>query len=233
MRHLSLNFGSRFFRSQQVDATLLTEEMFTSFELAADLPTSAEQKFALHHAIACRTIISAARSGHLRQLVCAPYVNEPFAIPALLPYWVRIDTWSLKGSLSPAWMGAAVALRHLLFHASHWLGTKEDSEPRSTLKLTRQDVQVLRSQLKGISLPVWADEARTIQRVEPYLPWLEEDADLAQDVSDAWNEIVKRREVNNVKCLCGQCQRIESVVEKRKAEWLVDIKRVIRDMVSQ
>lgn len=42
------------------------------------------------------------------------------------------------------------------------------------------------------------------QPIELYLPWLEE-AELAQQVADAWNAVVDRGEADVVKCWCDLC----------------------------
>lgn len=85
-----------------------------------------------------------------------------------------------------------------------------DADPRIDRYLSCQDIQTLRTQLElsEIRLPGWASWSRAVQRVERYLPWLEEDAELSQQVVDAWNEIVQSREVSEVKCPCQRCESI-------------------------
>lgn len=43
------------------------------------------------------------------------------------------------------------------------------------------------------------------QPVKRYFPWLE-DAELAGQVADAWNEVVKRGEADKIKCPCKKCK---------------------------
>lgn len=40
-----------------------------------------------------------------------------------------------------------------------------------------------------------------------YLPWFEEDAELAQQVSDAWNTILARND-EDIWCKCSRCERL-------------------------
>lgn len=44
--------------------------------------------------------------------------------------------------------------------------------------------------------------------IELYLSWLHKDAELAQQVAEAWNEVVKRGEADVVKCTCEQCKAL-------------------------
>lgn len=42
--------------------------------------------------------------------------------------------------------------------------------------------------------------------LSPYLPWLEEDAELAQKVADAWNTLITREDPRPVPaCSCSTC----------------------------
>ena len=41
-----------------------------------------------------------------------------------------------------------------------------------------------------------------------YFAWLAEDAELAQQVADAWNELVRRGEAGKIKCDCQKCQLV-------------------------
>lgn len=40
---------------------------------------------------------------------------------------------------------------------------------------------------------------------ELYFRWLRDDAQLAQQVADAWNELVQRGDADLVKCYCRKC----------------------------
>lgn len=50
-----------------------------------------------------------------------------------------------------------------------------------------------------------------------YLPWLEQDADLAQRVADAWNAVVERGEADLAKCCCLQCSPSEHQAESESS----------------
>ena len=41
--------------------------------------------------------------------------------------------------------------------------------------------------------------------LELYLPWLQEDGTLAQQVAEAWNTVVRQGEADIVKCYCELC----------------------------
>lgn len=68
------------------------EAALTAFELSAE----EINMDVLNLSIASRTIISAARGGHLRRLtVRGLHVEPPFAIRALMPCWVRVKFWNV------------------------------------------------------------------------------------------------------------------------------------------
>lgn len=94
----------------------LNEAACTSVEVPLKVElTNKRAREKLHLAIAGRTIVSAARGGQLRVLRTSTFVQQPFAVRALLPFWVQIDEW--EGSAgSEGFQSAAVALRQLLVH---------------------------------------------------------------------------------------------------------------------
>lgn len=120
---------------------------------------------------------------------------------------------------------AALSLRALLAHASLWIGTTSVSDPRVDRRLSCQEIQSLRSHFElnptpeyrpdcELSLPPLPPGMRYPDRykkdssppVEHYLPWLAEDAALAQQVADTWNEVVGRGEAALVSCRCEKCR---------------------------
>lgn len=44
--------------------------------------------------------------------------------------------------------------------------------------------------------------------ITSYLRWLAEDAELAQQVANAWNEVVRRGEADAVLCECNKCKTV-------------------------
>lgn len=160
--------------------------------------------------------------------------QKPFAVRELLPYWVGIEQWQdierpgQKPRRPPRtrdkWSDAASTLRVALAHASKWL-------PEATLgaerdrRLSGSDVQGLRafyrrddtlpdfrgelplcmSHHEQTGYPRFDSRMLCLALVELYLPWLEQDAILAQKVADAWNSVVQRGEADSVKCRCEAC----------------------------
>lgn len=184
---------------------------------------------ALHHSMACRTIIAVARNGRLREVILGGHLEKPFAIRALLPYLIGVDKWDLWDLTFPGWLDAASLLRRLLFHASLWLSASILVVPRYDRRLTRQDIQSLAAHFKKEGLPdLLSDEvakqqkdptaegsaivgeyrkkAQVIKSVIRYLPWLTEDGELAQRVADAWNAVLKRGMVDKLRCCCDRCK---------------------------
>lgn len=181
-----------------------SEEAFTSFTLPSQAPVTVQARHAQHASIACRMLICAAKGGKLRQISCSKELRPVFAMRTMLPHWVRIEEWecySLK-----AWECAALCLRALLAHASLWLGNKVASVPRYERRLTAAEVQGLQAYFEKEGTPRLVKVREdTPQPVERYLPWLEEDADLAQKVADAWNGVVERGGADLIKCRCDRC----------------------------
>lgn len=179
-------------------------EGFTSFEIPAVLPAAEAERRALHQSVACRMFIEAAKGGNLRCIGSNMRVDAIFAMRAMLPYWAVIDEWGLFTDAT--WVKAALSLRALLAHASLWLGTTLESVARYDRRLTRQEVQQLQSYFETTGTPVLVEvEEGESQPVERYLPWLAEDAELAQKVADAWNGVLERGGADLIKCRCDKC----------------------------
>lgn len=201
------------------------EGKFEWFEPPSELPTKNESIQALHHSVACRTIIAAARGGHLRHVIIGGHLEQPFAIRALLPHWIGVERWDLWGLVFSSWLDAASLLRRLLSHASLWLETST-AGPRYDRRLSRQEIQSLGLHFKLEGLPdlvrgttsereekrantcshQYRSQEAVIESVGRYLPWLTEDAGLAQEVSVAWNAVVERGEADRLRCLCNRCR---------------------------
>lgn len=160
-----------------------------------------------HIAAGYRTLFAAARGGQLRRLHLPYALHDSFAVRALLLYWVHIEDWDHRWSTP--WMSAAMALRPLLAHASLWLGTATASGPRSDRHLTMQEVRSLHSYFKDQRIPDFTNAPKNAiaptETIDRYLPWLAEDGPLAQEVAQAWSDVVEKGEAGKVKCLCGMC----------------------------
>lgn len=220
------------------------ESTLASFQLPTELPTDKGGILELHNSIATHTIIAAARGGKLKQLAFNGHIQRPFAVRALLPYWVRLDEWNIPG-YRQGYMAAAPLLRPLLAHASLWLGTAEEHEDRHDRRLTREEIQTLKQYCESHGVPklrqplafleeededqdeeghqelaeeqqeqgsktqqAKPEDPNLNQPIELYLPWLE-DAELAQQVANAWNAIAERGEADLVKCECEKCAASE------------------------
>lgn len=226
---LSFDFGWAPELREDVEVEEQTEESVNSVEAppTAELETK-EERDAYNLTIACRTVVAAAKGGHLRVLTASRFVQSPFAVRALLPLWVQLEpTEDQKYAF--AWQGAALSLRALLWHVSRKLDTadKEAQEQRSTVDvdrhLTAQQLQSLQwrfvpEELPRIQVTPWPNDFPP-QPVQRYLPWLAEDAELAQQVADAWNAVVERGEADKVKCPCEKCTGgAEAQVESEDTE---------------
>lgn len=203
----------------------VSEEAFLSFELpppSAPLPSTHAEINALHKSVIARTVATAARNGHLKHLAFEkvgdgfPIVQVPFAVPSLLPRWVGIESWGGRTGRwtsfilpEEKWHATAASLRPLLAHASIWLPTSSGEE-RANRLLAGLDVQGLAEHFDAGLPKVIAfrsSSTRTPGRLEPsYLRWLAEDAELAQQIADAWNAVVTSRAVDIVKCACRECK---------------------------
>lgn len=150
--------------------------------------------------VVCRAIVAAVRGGKLRVLGHDGSLQRPYAARSLLPFWVQIEDWSVDAF---EWLAAARALRLLLAHTSYAL----EQEIQSGRQLTRQNVQALLDYFKAHKGLRNVTRARheDSQYVERYLAWLTEDDELAQQVVDAWNAVVKRGEAGVVECSCDAC----------------------------
>lgn len=212
LQSLSLDFGNNdfFLLDEDQQLTEYDEELYASFEVPQKLPTAKKDINSLHYSLASRTIIAAARGGHLKSLHFSNegQVQPPFGMRALLPFWVPIESWrthTLSGG-SGKWVAAASTLRPLLAHSSLWLGT--DTSPRQDRLLKREDVQALQSHFKKSGIPELTHSYRSPKEpapVESYLPWLAEDEELAQQVADAWNKLVESGKADEIKCCCDKC----------------------------
>lgn len=166
---------------------------------------------AVHIAMGCRTIVASARSGHLKRLSpgCCDY---QFRIRALLPYWVSIEDWGTSHDVNWAWTGAAVLLRQFLAHASlrrDWLDNTASAGSGINRSLAQEDFQALSSYFMDVERckewyegewyeGKWYEGGPYKPVVTHYLPWLAEDAELAQRVADVWNAIAERGEADRV-----------------------------------
>lgn len=188
---------------QTIEGRQVPEEELVAFELP-QLPFTGTlgRIQGLHYSIACRTIITAARGGKLKALkLKGSSIQDPFALPQLVPFWVGIQDWGPGqpvGQGYTKWLGAAAELRRALSHAyiQHAKGRRQ---------LTTADIQALESYLTVISPP--RNSPLTKQERIPfalYIPWLE-DEDLAEQVADAWKAVVARGEADVVKCVCLTC----------------------------
>lgn len=183
---LSISFGIDVDLPSDEEVEEQVEATFASLEVPVrPAPTTKEAREVLHRSIASRTIIAAARGGKLKHLYVESVVQYPFAIRALLPYWVSIENWlpTYGGRVSErAWRGAAASLRPLLAHVSLWPNATATST-RHDRALSLQEVQGLQSYFQVTGTPEITYSRD--QPVDRYLPWLAQDAELAQQVADA------------------------------------------------
>lgn len=119
---------------------------------------------------------------------------------------MRIEEWNRDEndfSASEDWQLAAESLRLLLSHASFSLKTASTSVASPDRRLTGQEVQSMHSHFKMAGLQVLREvdpydhQHQGPHPVTRYLPWLE-NAELAQRVADAWNEVVNEEEQTGV-----------------------------------
>lgn len=204
-----------------------SEAISGAFELLPSMPpTSKSDINSLHYAIASRVVITAARGGRLRRTRFSNgYTQPPFAIRALLPFWLGLEYWELENAFTTgnafmvdindddddaledlsidteAWIHAS-GFRSFVGHAALWLGQAGSTQPREVHSLTRQDVQGLQAFYAFSNTPDF--QPYTVGR---YLPWLSQDADLAQQVADAWNEIVNAQRTYRMWCDCPRCKK--------------------------
>lgn len=142
----------------------------------------------------------------------------------LMPYWVSIEKWG-STIYCDGYVAAACSLREILAHASLWLDAPSDMIARQDRTLTPQEIQSLDGHFQAVGVPwmhwsevEWESTSNDSDgegvsgagcvrpHTDLYLPWLAEDAELAQSVSDAWNTIVNCGKVDVVKCRCDKCQ---------------------------
>ena len=152
-----------------------------------------------------------------------PGFPSPLRARALLPYWVQVKTWHPQLSEPSFWTLAAARLRSFLVLASlrrDWLQSNSSphSSSGSTRLLTYQDLQAVHSYREnGGKLPRERYSPQLAHQFvfECYLPWLLQDADLAQQVLDVWAAIVERGEADKVECPCVGCQGLETTARVR------------------
>lgn len=211
---LSVDFGMEpsFEDYDEDDDEEQFEETFEEIEVPLESPPrTARAKDEFHRAIACRTIIAAAKGCRLRRLRPTLYMQHPFAIRSLIWAWVLIDDWEEIEIFSDGWLRAATTFRSLLSHASLWLGTTPGLGAREERQLTTQEIQSLQAHFRRAGPPKpfhdMAGERKFV--TGRYLPWLAEDEELATLVSTAWNVVVeKRRGADLLKCDCNMCNGV-------------------------
>lgn len=184
----------------------LEESTITAFNIPAEVPTDPFAIKVMHEAIASRMIVAAVRGGQLRMLEVGNLaVEAPFAVPALLPYWMSINTPLENKSY---WSLAVERFPRILAHVSLWHGAAHGAARRKDRTLTRGDIQSLHSvyisegvpEVEGIGV-----EDTTNERTSSHLLWLRDDAELAQQVADAWNAVVERGKLKDIKRYCERC----------------------------
>lgn len=169
----------------------------------------------LHLSIAARTVTVAARGGQLTTLdfETSP-LHTPYAVRTLLPFWIDIESWTFdmheyeireddwSGILFVYWAHAAATLRHVLAYASRHLITREDrlltcEDVRALLRHS-DDATFKQQAYHSIWYHSYNPDARDTQEayIKIYLRWLAEDAELAQQVANAWNAVVERGEAD-------------------------------------
>lgn len=168
----------------------------------------ADERDALLASLAAFVTVVAAKSGRLRHFQPGyTSVEAAFAIRSLLPYWVSVQTWEYDEE--DTWLVAAVSLRRLLAHVSLWIN-KPPLVAGQYSELSGQDVQLLHTYFTLNALPQVLRfryyHGANGQPVRRYLPWLQEDAALAQQVADAWNAVLERGEAEEQECDCRKCQ---------------------------
>lgn len=136
----------------------------------------------------------------MKHLRASNGAQQPFAVRALLPCWVQIESWGRETRSLRAWRAAATTLRPLLSRASRWLESTSSSGQREERYLDEQEVQSLQAYFEREDLPELVRDE--LSPAQPYLPWLHEDAALAKQVADAWNAVVRRGEADVVRCKC-------------------------------
>lgn len=173
------------------------EEAFALVQVPPSTPFPDGAAFASHlMAVACRTIIAAAKGGQLKHLQCCSNSQYPRCSRA----GSRCYTFRNDGCLN-----AAAMLRPLLAHLSLWMGTEAGA--RHDRYLSPQEIQSLRSYFSDRTTPKpyyhkrWGEEEEGESPVKRYLPWLE-DVQLAEQSSEAWNAVVGRATAESAGSTC-------------------------------
>lgn len=193
----------------------VSEAQLTAFELpAAPAASTVAEKDALQHSILCRTVVAAARGGKLQRLDPPfQWLQKPFAVRALLPIWIGVRFPQDVG-IAPDhthWRDAIRSLRKGMRHAALWRDVSGNEPRQSPLSLV--EVQTLRAYFTAEAdrTDSWEFKAKVLYL---FLPWLEEDAGLAQRVLDAWNAAVQRGIVGG--CTCERCGKWRRAVEDER-----------------
>lgn len=205
----------------------VTDYLLHPLELLSE-PCSRKREAVL--ATVWRTIATAARGGRLKRLRLGNLWNvsfwKPFAVRALLPAWIGVEEWDLNLKLWDAtdwtqrrqpWEFAAAVLRRALFHMSHSEFTEREVLIAGR-RLQGGEVQSMHDEFKRNGLPLFcapqADDDSRSRQAKPlmeempfvrYLIWLRDDAELAQQVADAWNDVVPRGGADLLQCHCRKC----------------------------
>lgn len=143
-----------------------------------------------------RTVVTALKGGHLRRLRITGSVQKPCAIRKLLPSFVAVELDLHNGEISGKkdWQEGANQLRPALGHITNRRDKAAPSTAGNRL-LTCKDVQGMRRHFKDGGAPRY-DEFEYGKSSVPFedvqLAWLKKDAKLAQQVADAWNDVVSQ-----------------------------------------
>lgn len=193
-----------------------SETALTSWQLLTELPPTRAHRLMLHEAIATRTIITAARGGQLRELTVYGELQRPSALKALLPYCVGVDRPNFPHTT--AWQREGFSFRELLAHVSLGLSGRADERELS--------VSVVQS-LSAHASDGWpANRALLCQR------WVAKDAELAEQVTVAWNAAVRRGTADLTKCYCDDCRMIATPTKMQILVNLPQGRTIILDLTD-
>lgn len=212
LRYLSLSLLDQDSSGRSADsAEERFEDQINTFELPTQPLSSTATAVGAYAAIANRTIIAAAGDGRALRNLClnTPWhaLDAAFACRNLLPKWVSMDYWYLRHTKN-VWAIAAMSLRPALAHVSLWRTPVWTSVPKNDRLLTGADVQAIRFRFAHEGKPKFfrQQSGLSAEPIDRYLVWLEEDAELAQRVADAWNQDVEKVRANFVECMCSKWQ---------------------------
>lgn len=191
----------------EIKESLLIDTTKPALTLGDNLTRDLSLREQWHLANGYRTIIAAAREGQLRRLALCKRTWMVLMVRAWLPYWVRIDDWGVVAGELSSWTRAALALRPVLSHVSRWQERTADnlwSQRHVTSQLLRSLHSRCISHTED-SHDASGTQITATEVIERFLPWLAEDAELAQQVAQVWNDIVDRGEADKVRCMCDMC----------------------------